>query len=268
VLAWISRTSLRPSWSSKLLLGRGSNSLRVYPRVRGCSLTGGCADEPPTFLGAPGRNRTCGVTSIARNTTRESAPRQESNLRTRFSHHGTAGPFRIYAWVTHHDGRTEPHTEKEPAVPSVSRSKSPIHLGLDVHRDSISVAILHPNDEADVERIFHDETSVRRLVGRFSEPRDLRACYEADSLAREAAPTSTLRIACELRRRRTQRLACVVAESLPGKPRVDRPWPTSSRGAMRPGAARPRAVASTCRRSRTARGRARGHAPGTRRAPA
>jgi hypothetical protein len=33
-------------------------------------------------------------------------------------------------------------------VPSVSRRKGPIHLGLDVHKDSISVAILHPNDEA------------------------------------------------------------------------------------------------------------------------
>ncbi len=63
---------------------------------------------------------------------------------------------------------------------SVSRRKGPIHLGLDVHKDSISVAILHPNDEAvDVERIFHDEISVRRLVGRFGDPRDLRACYEA-----------------------------------------------------------------------------------------
>src|SRR5712691_12005396 len=28
------------------------------------------------------------------------------------SHHGTAGPFRIYAWVIHHDERTEPHTEE------------------------------------------------------------------------------------------------------------------------------------------------------------
>jgi len=47
-------------------------------------------------------------------------------------------------------------------VPSVSRTKRPIHLGLDVHKDSISVAILHPDSEAvDVERIFHDETSVR-----------------------------------------------------------------------------------------------------------
>jgi hypothetical protein len=30
-------------------------------------------------------------------------------------------------------------------VPSVSRAKGPIHLGLDVHKDSISVGILrHP----------------------------------------------------------------------------------------------------------------------------
>jgi hypothetical protein len=32
-----------------------------------------------------------------------------------------------------------------------------VYLGLDVHRDSISVAALHPgHEQADVERIFHD----------------------------------------------------------------------------------------------------------------
>jgi transposase len=55
-----------------------------------------------------------------------------------------------------------------------------IHLGLDVHRDSISVGVLNPGDDVpDVERIFHDEDSIRRLIGRFSEPRLVRACYEA-----------------------------------------------------------------------------------------
>ena len=63
---------------------------------------------------------------------------------------------------------------------SVSRTRGPIHLGLDVHKDSISVAILHHGKEApDVERIFHDEASVRRLVGRLGDPRNIRACYEA-----------------------------------------------------------------------------------------
>ena len=39
------------------------------------------------------------------------------------------------------------------------------HLGLDVHKDSISVGILAPEDDvAEVEKIFHDEASVRRLV--------------------------------------------------------------------------------------------------------
>ena len=55
-----------------------------------------------------------------------------------------------------------------------------IHLGLDVHKDSISVGILAPEDDvAEVEKILHDEASVRRLVGRFDDPRSLVACYEA-----------------------------------------------------------------------------------------
>jgi transposase len=51
---------------------------------------------------------------------------------------------------------------------------------MDVHRDSISVGILAPDREAaEVERIAHDEVSVRRLVSRLGEPARLRACYEA-----------------------------------------------------------------------------------------
>jgi hypothetical protein len=55
-------------------------------------------------------------------------------------------------------------------VPSVSHL-GPTHLGLDVHKDTISVAILAPDrDGPDVDRIPHDEASVRRLVGRFPIP--------------------------------------------------------------------------------------------------
>ena len=55
-----------------------------------------------------------------------------------------------------------------------------IHLGLDVHKDTISAGILNPGHETpDVEKIFHDEESVRRLIGRFPDPRLVRACYEA-----------------------------------------------------------------------------------------
>ena len=44
---------------------------------------------------------------------------------------------------------------------------APIHLGLDVHKDTISVGILRPDQQVpDVERIAHDEASVRRLLAR------------------------------------------------------------------------------------------------------
>jgi transposase len=72
-------------------------------------------------------------------------------------------------------------------VASVSHL-GPIHLGLDVHKDTISVAILAPDhDGPDVERIPHDEASIRRLVGRLGDPRWLRACYEAGPTGYELA---------------------------------------------------------------------------------
>jgi len=44
------------------------------------------------------------------------------------------------------------------------------HLGLDVSKDSISVAVLEPDrDRAAVRKIFHDESSVRRLIGGFGD---------------------------------------------------------------------------------------------------
>ena len=57
--------------------------------------------------------------------------------------------------------------------------RSLTHLGMDVHKDSISIGILRPDDSMDVERIFHDEDSVRRFIARMGEPRQLVACYEA-----------------------------------------------------------------------------------------
>jgi transposase len=72
-------------------------------------------------------------------------------------------------------------------VPSVSHLGL-IHLGLDVHKDTISVAILTPDrDGPEVDRIPHDEASVRRLVGRLGDPRRLRACYEAGPTGFELA---------------------------------------------------------------------------------
>jgi hypothetical protein len=54
------------------------------------------------------------------------------------------------------------------------------HLGLDVSKDTIAVAVLAPDrDGATVQKIFHDEPSVRRLIGRFGDRSHLWACYEA-----------------------------------------------------------------------------------------
>jgi transposase len=95
---------------------------------------------------------------------------------------------------------------------------APIHLGLDVHKDTISVGILDADQQVpDVERITHDEVSVRRLVGRLGDPRRLRACYEAGPTGFELARLlQSMRVRCE-----------VIAPSLipraPGDKARDRP---------------------------------------------
>ena len=64
----------------------------------------------------------------------------------------------------------------------------PIHLGLDVHRNTISVATL-PADAASaaVEQIPSDEAAVLAFLGRFAEPARLRVCYEAGPTGYELA---------------------------------------------------------------------------------
>lgn len=68
---------------------------------------------------------------------------------------------------------------KEPAVSNSIAVGEPTFMGLDVHKDSISVGLLEPGAEVPVsDRIFHDEPSVRRLVDGFDRAR-LKVCYEA-----------------------------------------------------------------------------------------
>jgi len=75
-----------------------------------------------------------------------------------------------------------------------------VFLGLDVHKDSISVGVLNPGHETpDVEKIFHDEESVRRLIGRFGEPGLLRVCYEAGPTGYDLARLlRQMGVACEV----------------------------------------------------------------------
>src|SRR5882762_1654895 len=90
-------------------------------------------------------------------------------------------PARSVALVGHPRWCGRCHYQKEPAVMSSVRQRGDrIYLGLDVHKDSISAGILGEYDDTvDVDKIFHDEDSVRRLIGRFPDPGLLRVCYEA-----------------------------------------------------------------------------------------
>jgi transposase len=54
-------------------------------------------------------------------------------------------------------------------------------VGLDVARDAIAVGVLDGSSERAprLEKVAHDEVSIRRLVSRLGEPSRLRVCYEA-----------------------------------------------------------------------------------------
>ena len=63
---------------------------------------------------------------------------------------------------------------------SVAKSAGPIHLGMDTSKNKIVVGILRWEEQVpDVEIVSNDEVSVRRLIDRFPERAQLRACYEA-----------------------------------------------------------------------------------------
>ena len=63
---------------------------------------------------------------------------------------------------------------------SVTKSAGPIHLGLDVSKSKFAVGILRWDEQTpDVEVIFNDDASVRRLIDRFPDRGQLRVCYEA-----------------------------------------------------------------------------------------
>src|SRR5829696_10552777 len=138
-------------------------------------------------------------------------------------------PFRSNKCVGHPRWRGRSHIRKEPAVPSVSHLGQ-IHLGLDVHKDTISMAILAPDrDGPDVERIPHDEASVRRLVGRLGDPRWLRACYEAGPTGYELARLlAGMGVRCEV-------IAPSLIHKAPGDKARDRPSGLPAAGPAAPG---------------------------------
>jgi transposase len=73
-------------------------------------------------------------------------------------------------------------------------------VGLDVARDTIAVGVLDGADATPrVDKITHDEVSVRRLVSRLGGPARLRVCYEAGPTGYELCRLLTsMRVACEV----------------------------------------------------------------------
>jgi len=70
----------------------------------------------------------------------------------------------------------------------ISVSQNATALGLDVHKLTISAAVLAPgSDVAVVDKISSDLDAVRRLISRFDDPRSLVACYEAGPTGYELA---------------------------------------------------------------------------------
>jgi transposase len=75
-----------------------------------------------------------------------------------------------------------------------------IHLGMDVSVNSIVVGVLRPGEEMPVvDRVFNDEESIRRLIGRFADRRARSACYEAGPGGYELHRLLTsMGVACEV----------------------------------------------------------------------
>jgi transposase len=83
-------------------------------------------------------------------------------------------------WVAHNDV-DRATIRKEPTVSKANSASSGISwVGLDVHRDSITSAVLAPDAQVPVvDRWFHDEPSVRRFVSSLGTSSKVRLCYEA-----------------------------------------------------------------------------------------
>lgn len=80
------------------------------------------------------------------------------------------------------------------------KDRGAIHLGLDVHKNTISVGVLEPGEDSPyTDKIGSDDDAVRRLVASFEDPRRLRVCYEAGPTGYELARLlRSLQVRCEV----------------------------------------------------------------------
>src|SRR5258708_35869472 len=87
-------------------------------------------------------------------------------------------------WLGGATGRREPTVMS--SVPSAAEL---IHLGMDTSMKEIVAGVLRPGEEMPVvDRIPHDEESIRRLIGRFPDRRLLSARHEGRAGGGRLAP--------------------------------------------------------------------------------
>ncbi len=85
-------------------------------------------------------------------------------------------------------------------MPIVTRERDPIHVALDVHKDSITAGVLPPRAAAPVlQRIGPDDDAVRRLLRKLGGPSRIKVCYEAGPTGFELARSlRTSGVHCEV----------------------------------------------------------------------
>src|SRR4030042_1729769 len=84
-----------------------------------------------------------------------------------------AGPLPRIPWIICGTGPQSRHTEG-PAM------EEHIHIGLDVHKETVAVAVLRPDSSQCEERVIaNTPEALRRLISRFPDRASLRTCYEA-----------------------------------------------------------------------------------------
>jgi transposase len=92
------------------------------------------------------------------------------------SHYVVTGPLR-WPWVRL--SLFEEHSPEPQAEEPVMREKLRF-LGLDVHAETIAVAVAEPNGEVrSLGTIANREDSIRKFIRKLGEPEQLHACYEA-----------------------------------------------------------------------------------------
>jgi len=74
------------------------------------------------------------------------------------------------------------------------------HIGLDVHKETIAVAVLRPDGvECDERVIANTPTALRKLIARFPDRTQLRTCYEAGPTGYDTQRLlASLGVACEV----------------------------------------------------------------------